>query len=34
MKEAGVKLFVVEHDKPNDVERFARRAGETVSSWS
>jgi sugar phosphate isomerase/epimerase len=34
MKEAGVKLFVVEHDKPNDVARFARRASETVSSWS
>jgi sugar phosphate isomerase/epimerase len=34
MREAGVKLFVVEHDKPNDLARFARRARETVSSWS
>ena len=34
MKEASVHLFVVEHDKPNDVARFARRAHETVSSWS
>jgi sugar phosphate isomerase/epimerase len=34
MKEAGVSLFVAEHDKPNDVARFARRARETVSSWT
>ncbi len=33
LKAAGVKLFVVEHDKPNDVERFARRAHATVASW-
>ena len=32
--EAGVELFVVEHDKPNDVARFARRAAETVSRWA
>jgi len=25
---------VVEHDKPNDVARFARRAAETVASWA
>lgn len=31
---AGVKLFVAEHDKPSDVARFARRARETVASWS
>lgn len=34
MKEAGVSLFVAEHDKPNDVARFAHRARETVSSWT
>lgn len=33
MKLNGVRLFVVEHDKPNDVARFARRARETVASW-
>ena len=31
---AGVKLFEAEHDKPSDVARFARRARETVASWS
>ena len=34
MKEAEVKLLVVEHDKPNDVARFARRAAATVSRWA
>jgi len=34
MKEIDVKLLVVEHDKPNDVARFARRAAETVSHWA
>jgi sugar phosphate isomerase/epimerase len=34
MKDAGVKLLVVEHDKPNDVARFARRAIETISHWT
>jgi sugar phosphate isomerase/epimerase len=34
MKEAGVTLFVVEHDKPSDVARFARRAAETISHWA
>ena len=33
MADAGVKLLVVEHDKPSDVARFARRAQETVASW-
>jgi hypothetical protein len=32
--EIGVPLLVVEHDKPNDVARFARRAAETVASWA
>jgi sugar phosphate isomerase/epimerase len=34
MTEAEVKLLVVEHDKPNDVARFARRAAETISRWA
>jgi sugar phosphate isomerase/epimerase len=34
MTQAGVELYVVEHDKPNDVARFARRAFETVSHWA
>jgi sugar phosphate isomerase/epimerase len=34
MRAAGVSLFVAEHDKPNDVARFARRARETVASWT
>ena len=34
MKANGVGLFVVEHDKPNDVARFARRARETVAGWA
>ncbi|MBW7963683.1 sugar phosphate isomerase/epimerase [Bradyrhizobium sp. BR 10261] len=34
MKEANVSLFVAEHDKPNDVARFARRARETVAAWN
>ena len=34
MAEANVKWYVVEHDKPNDIARFARRAIETVASWS
>jgi sugar phosphate isomerase/epimerase len=33
LQEIGVTLFVAEHDKPNDVARFARRAFATVSSW-
>jgi sugar phosphate isomerase/epimerase len=33
LKEIGVTLFVAEHDKPNDVARFARRAYATVGSW-
>jgi hypothetical protein len=34
MTQAAVDLYVVEHDKPNDVARFARRAFETVSRWT
>lgn len=30
---AGATIFVVEHDKPSDVERFARRSYETISRW-
>jgi sugar phosphate isomerase/epimerase len=33
LKEIGVTLFIAEHDKPNDVARFARRALATVASW-
>jgi sugar phosphate isomerase/epimerase len=33
LKAIGVTLFVAEHDKPNDVARFARRAFATVASW-
>jgi sugar phosphate isomerase/epimerase len=33
LKEIGVTQFVAEHDKPNDVARFARRAFATVASW-
>ena len=34
MHKAGVKLFVVEHDKPNDTARFARRARYEVGKWA
>ena len=34
MHEAGVTLFVVEHDKPSDAARFARRARDEVASWA
>ena len=33
MRAAGVEYLVAEHDKPQDVARFARRARETVASW-
>ena len=33
MRAAGVSLFVVEHDKPSDVARFARRAMQTIAGW-
>ena len=33
LEQIGVTLFVAEHDKPNDVERFARRAFATIASW-
>jgi sugar phosphate isomerase/epimerase len=31
--EIGVTQYVAEHDKPNDVARFARRAYATVAAW-
>ncbi|MGL4496840.1 MAG: sugar phosphate isomerase/epimerase family protein [Beijerinckiaceae bacterium] len=34
MRATNINLFVVEHDKPNDVARFARNAYATVTSWS
>lgn len=34
MKDSGAAYYIVEHDKPNDVARFARRARETVASWA
>ncbi len=33
LRKAGVKYFVAEHDKPNDVARFARRARELAATW-
>lgn len=33
MRAAGVSLYVVEHDRPSDPARFARRAYETVAGW-
>jgi sugar phosphate isomerase/epimerase len=33
LEEIGVTLWVAEHDKPNDVARFARRALAAVASW-
>ena len=33
IKAPGVKYLVMEHDNPNDFERFARRSYETVSAW-
>ncbi|MCP8938553.1 sugar phosphate isomerase/epimerase [Alsobacter sp. SYSU M60028] len=33
LRRAGVRYFVAEHDKPNDVARFARRAREAAASW-
>jgi sugar phosphate isomerase/epimerase len=34
MKAAGAEIYAVEHDKPNDVARFAKRARDTVMSWA
>ncbi|MHB2169814.1 sugar phosphate isomerase/epimerase family protein [Alsobacter sp. R-9] len=34
LKAVGVTLFVAEHDKPNDVARFARRAYDAVAAWA
>jgi len=33
IKTPGVKYLVIEHDNPNDFERFARRSLQTVSAW-
>lgn len=33
-RKAGATLLVAEHDKPNDVARFARRTIATVKSWN
>jgi sugar phosphate isomerase/epimerase len=33
IKSPGVKYLVMEHDNPNDFERFARRSYQTVSAW-
>ena len=33
IKAPGVKYLVLEHDNPNDFERFARRSFATVSAW-
>lgn len=33
-RKAGATLLVAEHDKPNDVARFARRTVATVKSWN
>ena len=34
MRSIGVKLFVLEHDKPNDAVRFVRRSMATLTSWN
>jgi sugar phosphate isomerase/epimerase len=33
LRDAGARYFVVEHDRPNDVARFARRARDAVAGW-
>jgi sugar phosphate isomerase/epimerase len=33
IKAPGVKYLVMEHDNPNDFERFAQRSFKTVSAW-
>ena len=33
VRAAGATTFVVEHDKPSDARRFARRSYETISRW-
>lgn len=33
IRAGGWPLLVAEHDNPNDVARFARRARETIASW-
>jgi sugar phosphate isomerase/epimerase len=32
LKQAGVDLFVLEHDNPNNFDRFARRSMQTMRS--
>ena len=34
MRRAGATLFVLEHDKPSDVARFARRSRDTIRNWN
>ena len=34
LKKTKCKLFVVEHDKPSDVARFARNARDEVAKWA
>jgi sugar phosphate isomerase/epimerase len=34
MRQAGATLFVLEHDKPADVARFARRSRDTILTWN
>ncbi len=34
IEKTSIELYVVEHDKPNDAPRFARRAREFVASWN
>jgi sugar phosphate isomerase/epimerase len=34
MRGIGVKLFVLEHDKPSDASRFVRRSMATLATWN
>ena len=34
MRGVGVKLFVLEHDKPSNAERFVRRSMATLAAWN
>ncbi|MBL8590096.1 MAG: sugar phosphate isomerase/epimerase [Methylobacteriaceae bacterium] len=34
IKATTAEVYAVEHDKPNDVARFARRARDTVAAWA
>ncbi len=33
IKAPNVRYLVLEHDNPNDYERFARRSFETIAAW-